>query len=139
VRYARAGLYAGLIALTLGTYFGTGLFVDAIRVPGGSGPLLGLAALFIVIGFGIDFALSTGADSVRGRCRVVVLPHEGRALCIGSLDPMRADALLAALAERARPVAIAAESASPPEASPPSESPPRVESPSAEPATEAST
>jgi hypothetical protein len=128
VRYARAGLYAGLIALTFGTYLGTGLFVDAIRVPGGSGPLLGLAALFIVIGFGIDFALSTGADSLRGRCRVVVVQHEGSALCVGTLDPMRADALLAALAEQARPAATSQDP----------ETPPPVETPSTEPAREPS-
>jgi hypothetical protein len=102
VKYARAGLYVGLTALTLGTYFGTGLFVDGVRVPGGSGPLLGLAALFVVAGLGVDFILSSGADALRGRCRVVVVPRRGRSLCVTGLDSQRADALLAALTERTR-------------------------------------
>jgi hypothetical protein len=33
VRYARVGLYAGLAALVIGTYFGVGLIVDGVRVP----------------------------------------------------------------------------------------------------------
>lgn len=103
VKYARAGLYVGLAALTLGTYFGTGLFVDGLRVPGGSGPLLGLAALFIVAGLSVDFVLSSAGDSLRGRCRIVIVPLRGRSLCIGGLDPVRADALLAALIERSEP------------------------------------
>lgn len=102
VKYARAGLYVGLGALTLGTYFGTGFFVDGVRVPGGSWPLLGLAALFVVAGLCVDFVLSTGADALRGRCRVVVVPVRGPTVCVGSLDPQRADSLLSALAERSR-------------------------------------
>ncbi len=100
VKYARAGLYVGLAALTLGTYLGTGMLVDGVRVPGGSGPLLGLAAVFIIVGLATDFVLSSGADTLRGRCRVVVVPLRGRTLCVGGLDPTRADALLAALAEQ---------------------------------------
>jgi len=102
VRYARAGLYAGLGALALGTYFGTGLFVDAVRVPGGSAPLIGVALLFIVLGLAVDFVFSSAADSARGRCRVVVVPLKGRVLCVGAVDPARADALLAAVAEQTR-------------------------------------
>lgn len=102
VKYARLGLYAGLAALTLGTYFGTGLFVDGVRVPGGSAPLLGLAALFILVGLGADFVLNSGADSARGRCRLVVVQRKGPSLCVGALDPAQADALLHALAEQTR-------------------------------------
>ncbi|HYO97947.1 MAG TPA: hypothetical protein VER33_25760 [Polyangiaceae bacterium] len=102
VRYARVGLYAGLIALTLGTYFGTGLLVDGIRVPGGSAPLIGLAVLLIVLGLATDFLLSSLAESARGRCRVVVAQRRGRTLCVGGLDPRQADTLLAAVAEHSR-------------------------------------
>lgn len=104
VKYARIGLYAGLMALTLGTYFGTGLFVDGVRVPGGSAPLLGLAALFVIVGLGADFVLNTGADSARGRCRLIVVPRKGKTLCVGGLDPQQADALLQAVAEQNRSV-----------------------------------
>jgi hypothetical protein len=100
VRFARTGLYAGLLALVLGSYFGMGLFVDGLRVPGGSFPLLGLAVLVVVLGLLIDFGLSSVADSARGRCRVVVVPRKGGKLCIGELDPDRADAMLASVAAR---------------------------------------
>jgi len=49
VRFARAGTYAGLAALGLGSVLGIRLFVDGLRVPGFSGPLL-LLGLLIVIG-----------------------------------------------------------------------------------------
>jgi hypothetical protein len=104
VKYARAGLYAGIIALVLGTYFGTGLFVDAMRVPGGSLPLVGLAAAFIVAGLLLDFVLTGGEDNLRGRCRVLVVPHRGRTLCLGGVDVARADRMLAFVTEVAREV-----------------------------------
>jgi hypothetical protein len=101
-RYARLGMYVGLIALVLGSYFGMGLFVDAVRVPGGSASLLGLAVLMMVLGLGLDFTFSNAADTVRGKCRMLVVPQRGRTLCLGSLDPARADAMLATIAEAAR-------------------------------------
>jgi hypothetical protein len=73
-----------------------------MRGPSLSPDLLGLGVLFIVAGLAVDFAMSTAADTWRGRCRVVVVPRRGRALCVGALDPPRADALLAALVERTR-------------------------------------
>jgi hypothetical protein len=100
VRYARIGLYAGLVALVLGTYFGVGLVVDGVRVPGGSPPLLGMAITCIVVGLGLDFLFSTAADSARGKCRIVIVPQVGRTLCIGALDPSRADAMLTSIAQR---------------------------------------
>lgn len=101
VRYARVGLYAGLTALVLGTYFGVGLIVDGVRVPGGSPPLLGMAVTCIVVGLGLDFLLSTAADSARGKCRIVIVPQSGRRLCVGALDPASADAMLTSIAEHA--------------------------------------
>lgn len=102
VKYARAGLYAGIVALVLGTYFGTGLFVDAMRVPGGSLPLVGLAVAFVVAGLLLDFVLSGAGDNLRGRCRLLVVPSRGRALCLGRVDPERADRVLAFITEVAR-------------------------------------
>jgi hypothetical protein len=97
-RYARLGLYAGLAALVLGTYFGMGLFVDGLRVPGGSGALLEMAAAMMIAGLAIDFVLSSVADSSRGRCRLVVEPRLGRRLCVSGVDAAGADAMLAGLA-----------------------------------------
>ena len=98
VRYARAGMYAGIAALVLGSYLGMGLLIDGLRVPGGSAPLIGLAVLLMVLGLVIDFALSALADPARGRCRLVVVPRKGRAWCISALDAKRADAMLQSLA-----------------------------------------
>lgn len=97
-RYARLGLYAGLVALVLGTYFGMGLFVDGLRVPGGSSALLEMALAMIVAGLAIDFVLSSMADSSRGRCRLLVEPRAGRRLCVSGVDAASADAMLAGLA-----------------------------------------
>jgi hypothetical protein len=102
VRYPRLGMYAGLFALILGSYLGLGLLVDGVRVPGGSLPLLGLGFLVIALGIGIDFALTSLSDSVRGRCRLVVEPRKGRRLCVAALDPASADRMLAAVGERTR-------------------------------------
>lgn len=102
VRYPRVGMYAGLMSLVIGSYLGLGLLVDGVRVPGGSPPLLGLGLLLIALGIGIDFALTTLSDGVRGRCRLVVVPKKGRRVCVGQLDPRQADRMLNALAERSR-------------------------------------
>ncbi|MEZ4223722.1 MAG: hypothetical protein R3B13_22430 [Polyangiaceae bacterium] len=102
VRFARAGLYAGLIALCLGTYFGMGLLVDGSRVPGTSPPLLGLGVVIIGLGLALDFGFSLLADRSRGHCRMVVVPLKGRSVCIGSLDRARVDAMLDAVAKLAR-------------------------------------
>ncbi|RYZ02483.1 MAG: hypothetical protein EOO73_31615 [Myxococcales bacterium] len=101
-RYARVGMYVGLVALVVGSYFGMGLFVDAIRVPGGSASLFGLAVLMMVLGLALDFTFSNAADTVRGKCRMLVVPQRGRVFCLGSLDPARADAMLSTIAEAAR-------------------------------------
>lgn len=101
-RYARLGMYVGLMALVLGSYLGMGLFVDAVRVPGGSASLFGLAVLMMVLGLMLDFTFSNAADTVRGKCRMLVVPQRGRVFCLGSLDPARADAMLATIAEAAR-------------------------------------
>ena len=97
-RYARLGLYAGLTALVLGTYFGMGLFVNGLRVPGGSSALLEMAAATMIAGLAIDFVLSSVADSARGKCRLLVEPRAGRRLCVSGVDPASADAMLAGLA-----------------------------------------
>jgi hypothetical protein len=101
-RYARVGMYVGLIALVLGSYFGMGLFVDAVRVPGGSPSLFGLAVLMMVLGLALDFTFSNAADTVTGKCRMLVVPQRGRVFCLGALDPARADAMLSTIAEAAR-------------------------------------
>jgi len=98
VRFPRLGLYAGLLALALGTYVGIGAFVDGVRVASPSLLLWGL--LLVAIGIAVDFALSSVRFGAKGKCRVVISPRRGRVLCIGYVDPKRADAALASLAQR---------------------------------------
>lgn len=94
VRFARAGLYAGLTALALGTYVGVGFVVDGLRAPQGSWALVGWGLLLVALGVVVDFALTALNDGVRGRCRVVILPRKGRRLALQQVDPERADAVL---------------------------------------------
>ena len=98
VRYPRLGMYAGLFALAVGSYFGVSLFIDGARA--GSPELLGLGALVVAIGVALDFALVNAAPLARGRCSVVVVPRKGAALALGSVDATQADAGLGRLAAR---------------------------------------
>jgi len=100
IRYARAGMYAGLAALFLGSYLGMGFFIDGLRVPGGSFSLIGLAVLFMLGGLALDFGLSSLTDDVRGKCRIVIVPKKGRKLCVGGLNRAEADAMLRAVSHR---------------------------------------
>lgn len=102
VRFGRAGLYAGLVALVLGSYLGMGLFVDALRVPGASFSLLSMAVAMVVAGLGLDYGLTSLSDGVRGKCRVIVVPAKGKPVCLGALDAARTDAILANIAEATR-------------------------------------
>jgi hypothetical protein len=115
VKYARGGLYAGLAALVLGTYFGMGLFVDGLRVPGGSASLLAMAVALIVSGIALDFVLSSALDSARGRCSIVVVPRKGRALCVANIDVAQADTMLSGVTAVATSAALFPERAVPAE------------------------
>jgi hypothetical protein len=61
-----------------------------------------MAVLFIAGGLLMDFVLSSLADSLRGKCRIVVVPRTGRPVCIGAIDAASADSMLADIAERAQ-------------------------------------
>lgn len=99
VRYARAGMYAGLAALVVGTFLGVGLILDGLRVPGTSGSLLWMGLVCLLGGIGLDFALTTLSDTLRGTCRLVVVPRKGRALCVGALSRPATDAMLRRLGQ----------------------------------------
>jgi len=94
-RFAGATLYAGLLALVLGSYLGVGTFVDGIRAA--SPALLGAGLILVAVGLAIDFALGHVVPAVSGRCRVVLAPRAGPKLCVGHVEIERADALLAQL------------------------------------------
>jgi hypothetical protein len=95
VRYPRVALYAGLLALAAGSYVGVSAFVDGVRA---ASPSLLTAGLCIAaLGLALDFALSSIAPGVRGRCRLLLVPRTGAPLCVAAVDPRRADALLGRL------------------------------------------
>jgi hypothetical protein len=98
VRYPRLGLYAGLFALAVGSYFGVSLLVDGVRT--GSPEYIGIAALLVAGGVGLDFLLEGAGSGLRGKCRVVVTPRKGPAVAVGEVDPAAADAALAKLERR---------------------------------------
>jgi hypothetical protein len=95
VRYPRLPLYAGLFALSIGSYLGVRLSVDGARA--GSPELLGIGALVLAAGVGLDFLLESAGSGLRGRCRVVLVPRRGPALAMSEVDQASADAALALL------------------------------------------
>lgn len=99
VRYPRLPTYIGISALAIGSYAGAKLFVDGAR--SASPELLGVGAVVVLLGLGLDYAMTHIAGAARGRCRLVIVPKKGRAVALGELDPASADAALHRLAERA--------------------------------------
>ena len=95
VRFPRLGLYAGLLSLAIGTYVGVGALVDGTRAASPSLLLFGL--LLVAGGIALDLLFSSVLPGAKGRCRVVLAPRRGRSVCIGNVDPKRADAALATL------------------------------------------
>jgi hypothetical protein len=98
VRYPALALYAGLLALALGSLIGVSALMDGIRA---ASPALFTAGLAIVaFGIATDFVLSSVAPGARGRCRLLLVPKRGGALCIGDVDLGAADRALLRLAGR---------------------------------------
>ncbi|WP_438020656.1 hypothetical protein WMF18_16960 [Sorangium sp. So ce315] len=95
VRYPRLGLYAGIVALGLGTYLGVSLLVDGARA--GSPELLGMGALVFAFGAALDFGLSHLETATRGRCRVVLVPRKGPAVALAGLERGAVDLALSRL------------------------------------------
>ena len=99
VRYPRAGFYAGLLALALGSYIGVRAFVDGVRAASPSLLLTGL--IVVALGIAADFVLGSLLPGSRGRVRIAFVPRTGKALCLADVDARRADeALTRALSAR---------------------------------------
>src|SRR6266542_2606544 len=95
VRYPSLAMYAGLIALALGSYLGVGLVVDGVRAASPS--MLGTGLLIALLGLGLDFAFSSLVPGVAGQSRVVLVPRRGAIVCVASVNPALADRLLTKL------------------------------------------
>ena len=98
IRYPRLLLYAGLLALSVGSYLGVAAFVDGVRAASPS--LLGTGLAVVCLGLAVDFALSSISPSASGKCRLLFVSRDGRTLCIGGIETERADALLARLSRQ---------------------------------------
>ncbi len=92
VRYPRLGLYAGLFSLALGSYLGMKILIDGAR--SGSPEMVGIGALFVIVGVSLDYVLENVWPARAGRCRVVVVPRQGPSLAVGDVDPKLAEAAL---------------------------------------------
>lgn len=101
VRYPSIALYAGLLALAVGSWVGVAAFVDGVRAASPS--LLAWGLAIVALGLAIDFALSSLAPGARGRCRLLLVPRDGSGLCIAGVDTARADAVLARLSTGSPP------------------------------------
>jgi hypothetical protein len=95
VRYPGIAIYAGLLALAIGSWIGVSAFVDGVRAASPS--LLASGLVVVALGLALDFALSSLAPGARGRCRVLLVSRDGVRLCLADVEPSRADALLARL------------------------------------------
>ncbi len=98
VRYPRLALYAGLLALAVGSYAGVSAFVDGVRAASPS--LLGAGLVIAILGIAVDFVLSSVVPGTRARCSVVLIPRRGKRLCVGGVDMQAADAMLARVGHR---------------------------------------
>jgi hypothetical protein len=96
LRYPGFAMYTGLVALAVGSLLGVSAFVDGVRAASPS--LLGTGLCIVILGLGLDFALTSLAPGSRSRCRVLFVSRDGTRLCVGGVDLKRADAVLARLA-----------------------------------------
>jgi hypothetical protein len=93
-RFHGLGIYVGLMALGAGTYIGSGLLVDALRVTGGSPTLAGFGLLTLLGGLALDFAFTTLGDHRKGKTRVIITPHRGTRFALAKVDALDAEAWL---------------------------------------------
>src|SRR5260370_36001446 len=98
VRYPALPLYAGLLALAVGSY--VGILALEYGMHAASVPLIATGLAIITLGLPRDFTLSSIVPAARGRCRLVLVPRRGSPLCIGAVDVKSADAILERLARR---------------------------------------
>ncbi len=95
VRFPRAAMYAGLLALAIGSYFGVSWFVDGVRASSFS--LVATGVVMMALGVALEFLLLSLSPGRAGKCRLVLVPRRGAVLCISGIDIAQADAVLRAL------------------------------------------
>lgn len=90
---------AGLVALALGTFFGSRLISEGLLVPSGAPWLLGSGALLILSGVLLDFFVGSGRRPTRleGSPELSLRVEKGRGWLLARLKPEQADNLLKAI------------------------------------------
>lgn len=96
VRYPQLALYAGLLALALGTYLGASYVSDGALV--GSPSLIALGAAMFGVGVAVDLVFSSLLPTRRGRHRLIIVPKKGRTLALRLADERDARRALEVLA-----------------------------------------
>lgn len=97
VRYPALPMLLGVVCFAVGLLIGGWMLADGLRA--GYGPLIGLAALVLLLGAGLDLGLDVLTAGRRGQ--VILELHMGRQrLSLSGVPLQDADALLAELARR---------------------------------------
>jgi hypothetical protein len=99
IRYPRLAMYAGLIALAIGSFIGTSIVSDGSW--GRSPSLILLGAAIFGVGVLVDLLLSSLWPSRRGRYRLVFVLRTGRTLALEIGDAKAADDAIRTVGERA--------------------------------------
>ena len=100
VRFARAGTYAGLAALAIGSFIGVRLFIEGLRAPGLSGPTLLIGLMMVLTGLTLDFLLVHWLDSATKHCRFIIETARGRGICLSCDDQSHLDGVLMQVAKQ---------------------------------------
>lgn len=93
-RYRGVLLYVGVGCLLLGSFLGTGLLLDGLRVPGTSPSLLTVGLGLLLCGVGLDFWLSRWSTVVEGRGALRVGRQRGRGYFFYELAPRAPEELV---------------------------------------------
>jgi hypothetical protein len=91
-RWPAASLYAGLIALVLGSFVGLRLVLDGAR--GGSPEFVALGAIFLVVGLVVDYALAMRPSRSPERSGLAFEPRRGPTVALRDADSKLVDAAL---------------------------------------------
>ncbi len=86
-RYSGVALFVGLGCLLFGSVLGSGLVLDGLRNPGTSPSLLTLGMGLILLGLGVDFALSQWTQTIAGRGTLLLKRTGGPSVLVLDLEP----------------------------------------------------
>jgi hypothetical protein len=95
-RHPRLAMYAGLLALALGTFIGASLVTDGGRAASPS--MLALGAAVFGLGVALDLVFANLIPAGRGQYRLVFTPRKGKALTVATQDEGAADKAVRRLA-----------------------------------------